>query len=132
MRLPLTRLENIADYNNNPLTLSPSSLLLIVRLVGYIVNLCVFYSHRFIEKLTAFLQFQEFILRNQIQRDVVTLTLTGYLSLQEHTLTHHTRKPLVCQPRPYLNTESLSWLQVFQSPDQPSVYETCRPLSFTF
>jgi hypothetical protein len=31
-----------ADYNNNPLTLSPLCLLLLVRLGGYIVNLCAF------------------------------------------------------------------------------------------
>ena len=44
--------------------LSPSFLLLLVRLGGYIVNLCVFYFYRLIGKLTAFLQLQEFSLRN--------------------------------------------------------------------
>jgi hypothetical protein len=48
-----------------PLTVSPLYLLLLVRLGGYIVNLCVFYSYRLIGKVTAFLQFQEFILHNQ-------------------------------------------------------------------
>jgi hypothetical protein len=39
-------------------------LLLLVRLEGYIVNLSDFYSYRIIGKLTAFLQLQEFNLRN--------------------------------------------------------------------
>jgi hypothetical protein len=39
-----------------PLTLSPLCLLLLVRLVGYIVNVYTFYSCRLIGKLTAFLQ----------------------------------------------------------------------------
>ncbi len=39
--------------------LSPLCLLSLVRLGGYIVNLCVFYSCRLIGKLTAFLQLQE-------------------------------------------------------------------------
>ena len=36
------------------LTLSPLFLLLLVRLVGYTVNLCVFYSYKLIRKLTVF------------------------------------------------------------------------------
>jgi hypothetical protein len=56
MRLPLTRFENIA-----PIIIS---LLLLVRPGGYIVNLSVFYSYKLIGKLTAFLQLQEFSLRN--------------------------------------------------------------------
>jgi hypothetical protein len=52
------------DYNNNPLTLSPFCLLFLVRLGGYIVNLCDFYSYRLIGKLTVILQLQEFRLRN--------------------------------------------------------------------
>ncbi len=40
-------------------------LLLRVRVGGYIVNLLDFYSYRLIGKLTAFLQLQEFSLRNQ-------------------------------------------------------------------
>jgi hypothetical protein len=39
-------------------------LLLLVRLGGYIVNLSDIYSYRLIGKLTAFLQLQEFSLRN--------------------------------------------------------------------
>jgi hypothetical protein len=39
-------------------------LLLLVRQTGYIVNLSDFYSYRLIEKLTAFLQLQEFSQRN--------------------------------------------------------------------
>jgi hypothetical protein len=39
-------------------------LLLLVRQAGYIVNLSDFYSYRLIEKLTAFLQLQEFSQRN--------------------------------------------------------------------
>jgi hypothetical protein len=41
------------------------SLLLLVRLGGYIANLSDFYSYRLIGKLTVFLQLQEFSLRNQ-------------------------------------------------------------------
>jgi hypothetical protein len=41
-------------------------LLLLVRPAGYIVNLSDFYSYSLIGKLTAFLQLQEFSLRNQI------------------------------------------------------------------
>jgi hypothetical protein len=37
-----------------PLTLSPLSLLLPVRLVDYMVNLCVFYFYKIIGKLTTF------------------------------------------------------------------------------
>jgi hypothetical protein len=39
-------------------------LLLLVRLGGYIVNLSDFHFYKFIGKLTAFLQLQEFSLRN--------------------------------------------------------------------
>jgi hypothetical protein len=46
------------------LTLSPLFLLLLVRLVGYTVNLSVFYFYKLIGKLTAFLQLQEFSMRN--------------------------------------------------------------------
>ncbi len=60
--------------------------LLLVRLGGYIVNSLDCYSYRLIGKLTAFLQLQEFSLRN---------ILMGLLSLQKRILTHHTRKHLV-------------------------------------
>ncbi len=53
-----------ADYNNNPPTLPPLYLLLLVRLRVYIVNWCALYSYRLIGKLTAFLQLQEFSLHN--------------------------------------------------------------------
>jgi hypothetical protein len=65
MKLLLTKLENIAlAIITIPLPLYPSCLLLLVRLGGYIVNLCDFYSYKLIGKLTAFLQLQEFSLRN--------------------------------------------------------------------
>jgi hypothetical protein len=58
MRLLLTRLKNIVLTTITiPLTLS-SLFLLLVRLGGYIVNLCYFYSYRFIGKPTSFLQLQ--------------------------------------------------------------------------
>jgi hypothetical protein len=65
MRLLLTKLENIAltIITIHPM-LSPLCLLLLVRLGGYIVNLCDFYFYKLIGKLTAFLQLQEFSLRN--------------------------------------------------------------------
>ncbi len=44
--------------------LFPLCLLMLVRLEGYIVTLCVFYFYKLIGKLTAFLQLQEFSLRN--------------------------------------------------------------------
>ena len=63
--MPLTKLQNIAlVIITIPLTLSPVSLLLLVRLGGYTVNLWVFYFYRIIGKLTAFLQLQDFNLRN--------------------------------------------------------------------
>ena len=65
MRLPLTKYDSIVLIMIIvPLTLSPLCLLLLVRLGGYIVNLCAFYFYRLIGKLTAFLQLQEFSLRN--------------------------------------------------------------------
>ncbi len=65
MRLLLTKLENIAPtIIITLLTLSPLCLLWLVRLGGCIMNLCAFYFYRLIGKLTAFLQFQEFSLRN--------------------------------------------------------------------
>jgi hypothetical protein len=66
MRLPLIKYGNIALtilLNNNPAQ-SPLCLLLLVRLGGYIVNSLDCYSYRIIGKLTAFLQLQEFSLRN--------------------------------------------------------------------
>ena len=54
-------------------------LLLLVRQTGYIVNLSDFYSYRLIEKLTAFLQLQEFSLRKQTP--VVSSTSVARLSL---------------------------------------------------
>jgi hypothetical protein len=53
-----------ADYNNNPPNAISLCLLLLVRLGGYIVNLCAFYFYKLVGKLTAFLQLQEFSLRN--------------------------------------------------------------------
>ena len=56
------KLENIAlIIITIPLMLSPLCLLLLVRLGGYTVNLCVFYFYKLIGKLTASLKFQEFI-----------------------------------------------------------------------
>jgi hypothetical protein len=72
--------------NNKIVALYHLCLLLLVRLGGYIVNLSDFYSYSLIGKLTAFLQLQEFSLRNMIVTS---------LSLQEHILTHHTHKHLV-------------------------------------
>jgi hypothetical protein len=65
MRLPLIKYGNIAltIIAIHP-ALSPSCLLLLVRLGGYIVNSLDCYSYRLIGKLFAFLQFQEFSLRN--------------------------------------------------------------------
>ncbi len=66
MRPLLTNLENIAlTIITFHLMLSPLCLLLLVRLGGYIVNLCDFYFYKLIGKLTAFLQLQEFSLRIQ-------------------------------------------------------------------
>jgi hypothetical protein len=54
----------LSDYNNNPPNPISFYLLLLVRLEGYMVNLYAFYSYSLIGKLTAFLQLQEFSLRN--------------------------------------------------------------------
>ncbi len=57
-----------ADYNNRPTSVVSwwyhLYLILLVRQAGYIVNLSDFYSYRLIEKLTVFLQLQEFSQRN--------------------------------------------------------------------
>ena len=61
MRLPLTKLENIAlIIITIPPPVSPLCLLLLVRPGGYKVNLCDFYFYKVIGKLTASLQLQEF------------------------------------------------------------------------
>ena len=41
----------------------------------------------------------------------LVLTLTGHLSLQSHTLIHHTHKPLVYEPRLYLCSDARSHLK---------------------
>jgi hypothetical protein len=84
IRLPLTRSESIELTTIKTLLwLSHLCLLLQVRLGGYIVNSCDFYSYRLIGKLTAFLQFQEFSLRNM---NVASSTSAAQLSL-------HSSKP---------------------------------------
>ena len=61
MRMLLTKLENIAlIIITIPRLASPLCLLLLVRPVGYTVNLCAFYFYKLIGKLTASLQLQEF------------------------------------------------------------------------
>jgi hypothetical protein len=80
MRLPLTRLENIALTTITiPLTISSLCLLLLVRLGDYIVNLWDFYFYKFIGKLTDFLQLQEFNLWN--------ITVTRNCTLPFHVRT---------------------------------------------
>ncbi len=65
MRLPLIKYGNIVlTIITIPLAQSPLFLLLLVRLGGYIVISLDCYSYRLIGKLTAFLQLQEFSLRN--------------------------------------------------------------------
>jgi hypothetical protein len=61
MRLLVTKLENMSliILNNNPLIPCPLCLLLLVRLGGFIVNLCDFYFYKIIGKLTVFLNLQE-------------------------------------------------------------------------
>jgi hypothetical protein len=71
-----------ADYNNRPCRLSPLCLLLLVRLGVYIVNLCAFYFYKLIGKLTAFLQLQEFSLRNLRLSLRLTLKPVWCLSLR--------------------------------------------------
>jgi hypothetical protein len=60
MRLLLTKVENIAltIIITIRLIIYPLCLLSLVRLGGYIVNLCDFYFCKLIGKLTAFLQLQ--------------------------------------------------------------------------
>jgi hypothetical protein len=69
------------------LTLYHLSLLFLVRLGGYIVNLSDFYSYRFIGKLTVSLQLQECSFRNMI---VSSSTSAARLSL------HNSKAGLVC------------------------------------
>ena len=62
MRLPLTKLENIAlTIITTPPPVSPLHLLLLVHRGGYTVNLCVFYFYKLIGKLITSLHLQEFI-----------------------------------------------------------------------
>jgi hypothetical protein len=64
MRLSLTRSESIdLTIIITHLTLLHLYMKLMVRLGGYIVNLCDFCSYRIIGKLTSFLQLQEFRLQ---------------------------------------------------------------------
>ena len=64
MRLLLTKSYNtVLIIITVPLTLSPLSLLLLVRLGDYNANLFAFYSYRLIGKLTVFLQLQEYHFR---------------------------------------------------------------------
>ncbi len=67
LRISHERGGSCSDLNGHlhyPNDVSPLCLLFLVRLGVYIVNLWVFYSYRIIGKLTTFLQFQEFNLRN--------------------------------------------------------------------
>ena len=65
MRIPLTKLENIELIIITVLlTLSPLCQLLVVRLTGYTLSLSSFCFYKLIGKLTAFLQLQEFSIRN--------------------------------------------------------------------
>jgi len=78
--------QHRADYDNRPSTaieLSSLCLLLPVRLGVYIVNLFAFYSYRFIGNLTAFLQLQEFSLRNPT---VASSTTTAWRSPHSSSL----------------------------------------------
>jgi hypothetical protein len=85
MKLPLTRSESIEMTTH--LRLSHLCLLLQVRLGGYIVNSCDFYSYTFIGKLTVFLQVQEFRL---FKPTVTSSTYDTRLSL------HSSKTGLVC------------------------------------
>ena len=83
MRRPLTRSESIdltitITLLKASLKLYHLSLLLLVRLGGYIVNLSDFYSYSLIGKLTAFLKLQEFRLHKMI---VTSSTSAARLSL---------------------------------------------------
>ncbi len=80
MRLLMIKYGNIALTTTITLvTLYHLCLLLLVRLGDYIVNLSDFYSYRLIGKLTAFLQLQEFSLRNNMI--VTSSTSAARLSL---------------------------------------------------
>jgi hypothetical protein len=76
MRLILTKLENIElTIKTIHLIPSPLYLLLLIRLGGYIVNMCDLYFYKVVGKLTAFLQLQEFNLRNQTVDSSTTVEL---------------------------------------------------------
>jgi hypothetical protein len=78
--MPLTQFEKITLITITiPLTLSPLSLLFLVRLGGYTVNLYVFYFYKLIGKLTVFLEFN---LRN--------MTVTCFTFVPQ--LSHHSSK----------------------------------------
>ena len=97
----LTRLENITlTVILIPQTLSPLCLLLLVRLGGYIENLCVFYFFKIIGKLTTSLQFQEINLHNITESTVLNhFAIKAFFTSRDNkwiqliTLTHHPSHP---------------------------------------
>ena len=74
------------ENHNNPLTLSPLCLLLLVRPGDYIVNLCVFYFYKLIKKLTVF--FCNF--RSSVQVHL-TQTNSGLFHFRTHTHPSHSQ-----------------------------------------
>ncbi len=116
MRLSLTRSEGIELTTIiTPLTLSPLWLLFMVRLGGYIVNSCDFYSYSLIGKLTAFLP-QEFSFHNMT---MVSSTSTVRLSLHnsKQNLVYVTHSPITLT-----NFSSINLVFIFRcwgSPNNP-------------
>ena len=119
-----------ADYNNNPpnaISFMPAIASTSARLHYEFVRLLFLQAHRETDRFFAasgvqlaqstsgLFHFRRAAFSSQLKAKVgstlakaaalrvnLNLTLTGRLSLQEHILTHHTRKHLVYQPRLYL------------------------------
>ncbi len=98
------------DYNNNP-PVSPLYLLCLVRLGDYMVNLCAFYFYKLIGKMTAFLQLQEFTLRNMTVSTSTTVAR---------------RSPHISNPR--LATFSLRLKHYGSSVNECFLIVTCKQL----
>ncbi len=111
-------------------TFSSVSQLLVVRLGGSIVNLCVFYSYKLIGKLTVFLKVQEFSLKvgNTLVRTVdsrVNLNLHG----SPITSRTHQYSPITLG-----NISSINLVSVFRCsspPINPVYTRRVDPLTFS-
>jgi hypothetical protein len=98
-------MQVLIKYGNTVLTTTTGRrvryhlcLLLLVRQTGYIVNLSDFYSYRLIEKLTDFLQLQEFSQRNP------TVASSTSAARRSHSTSKAKLAWLLPRQKPYVST----------------------------